>query len=109
MSETGTVKRRRLYQGQPSLDPTGAGGDPRMTGQVTPERAHGPHAGHRGHDMHAGHDPEQFRRRFWLSLVLTVPIVATSPVLTSWFGYTLGCPGTPWVGPVLGSVVFFYG
>ena len=28
-----------------------------------------------GHDKHAGHDPEMFRRRFWLSLLLTIPLV----------------------------------
>ncbi|MEV5695444.1 hypothetical protein AB0L43_30045, partial [Micromonospora globbae] len=39
---------------------------------------HAGHGGHGGHDKHAGHDPEQFRRKFWLSLALTLPIVATS-------------------------------
>ncbi|MER5336053.1 hypothetical protein ABT006_21005, partial [Micromonospora sp. NPDC002717] len=70
---------------------------------------HDMHAGHGGHDKHAGHDPEQFRRKFWLSLVLTVPIVVTSHMVMGWFGYTLDFPGMGWVGPVLGSVVFFYG
>ncbi|WP_091672744.1 heavy metal translocating P-type ATPase [Micromonospora auratinigra] len=69
-----------------------------------------PHGGRPGgHDKHAGHDPEQFRRTFWLSLVLTVPIVATSHMVMDWFGYRLDLPGVTWVGPVLGSVVFWYG
>src|SRR3954449_1789350 len=67
------------------------------------------HSGHGGHDKHAGHDPEMFRRKFWLSLALTVPIVATSEMVMDWFGYTLDFPGIRWVGPVLGSIVFFYG
>ncbi|MFY1670156.1 heavy metal translocating P-type ATPase [Plantactinospora sp. WMMB334] len=67
------------------------------------------HDGHRGHDKHAGHDPEMFRRTFWLSLALTVPIVATSHMVMDWFGYTVDFPGMSWVGPVLGSVVFWYG
>jgi Cu2+-exporting ATPase len=50
-----------------------------------------------------------FRRKFWLSLVLTVPIVVTSHMVMDWFGYELDFPGMAWVGPVLGSVVFFYG
>jgi Cu2+-exporting ATPase len=50
-----------------------------------------------------------FRRRFWLSLALTVPIVVTSHMVMDWFGYTLVFPGSDWVGPLLGSVVFFYG
>ncbi|MBB5114537.1 Cu2+-exporting ATPase [Micromonospora echinospora] len=62
-----------------------------------------------GHGAHAGHDPEQFRRRFWLSLALTVPIVVTSHMVMDWFGYSLDFPGVSWVGPVLGTVVFAYG
>jgi Cu2+-exporting ATPase len=71
--------------------------------------AHAGHGGHRGHDKHAGHDPEMFRRKFWLSLALTVPVVVTSEMVMDWFGYSLDFPGMSWVGPVLGSVVFFYG
>jgi Cu2+-exporting ATPase len=62
-----------------------------------------------GHDQHAGHDPEMFRRRFWLSLLLTVPVVVTSDSLMEWFGYSLEFPGRGWVAPVLGTVVFGYG
>ncbi|MEH0982534.1 heavy metal translocating P-type ATPase [Micromonospora sp. CPCC 205556] len=62
-----------------------------------------------GHDKHAGHDPEQFRRKFWLSLALTLPIIATSHMVMDWFGYSLDFPGVDLVGPVLGSVVFCYG
>ncbi|MQA24732.1 MAG: heavy metal translocating P-type ATPase [Micromonosporaceae bacterium] len=67
------------------------------------------HGHHQGHDKHAGHDPEMFRRKFWLSLALTVPVVVTSHMIMEWFGYTLDFPGISLVGPVLGSVVFCYG
>ena len=42
-----------------------------------------------------------FRRRFWVSLLLTVPVVVTSEMVMDWFGYTLHLPGTDvWVaGP----------
>lgn len=77
------------------------------------DHEHGHHgAGHdkrAGHDKHAGHDPEQFRRKFWLSLALTVPIVLTSHMVMDWLGYSLDLPGVRWVGPVLGTIVFFYG
>jgi hypothetical protein len=33
------------------------------------------------HDQHAGHDPEMFRRRFWWSLPLTIPLVAMSEMV----------------------------
>jgi Cu2+-exporting ATPase len=83
------------------------GTDSRSTDQSTGYDAeHDPHA---GHDKHAGHDPEAFRRKFWLSLLLTLPIVATSHMVMGWFGYSLDFPGLAWVGPLLGSFVFFYG
>jgi Cu2+-exporting ATPase len=50
-----------------------------------------------------------FRRRFWLSLLLTVPIVATSDMVMDWFGYRLDFPAVAWVGPVLGTFIFFWG
>jgi Cu2+-exporting ATPase len=62
-----------------------------------------------GHDKHAGHDPEQFRRKFWLSFALTSPIVVTSEMVMDWFGYSLAFRGMFLVGPVLGTFVFFYG
>jgi len=66
-------------------------------------------AGHAGHDKHAGHDPEMFRRRFWLSLLFTVPLVVTSEMVMEWFGYSLELPAMDWYGPVVGSVVFWWG
>ncbi|MGH3738322.1 MAG: heavy metal translocating P-type ATPase [Micromonosporaceae bacterium] len=76
-----------------------------------PHARHGKHDGqeHGGHDKHAGHDPEMFRRKFWLSLALTVPIVITSQMIMDWFGYRIDFPGMALVGPVLGTVVFVYG
>ena len=49
-----------------------------------------------------------FRRRFWWSLLLTVPVVVTSPMVMDWFGYQLDFTGIDWIGPVLGSVIFFW-
>ena len=62
---------------------------------------------HVGHDKHAGHDPEMFRQRFWISLLLTIPLVVTSETVMDWF-YEL-FPGIAWLGPVLGSIVFWWG
>jgi Cu2+-exporting ATPase len=66
-------------------------------------------AGTHAAGKHAGHHTEAFRRRFWWSLLLTVPVVATSHMVMDWFGYELDFPGIEWVGPVLGSVIFFWG
>ncbi len=64
---------------------------------------------HKGHDKHAGHDPEVFRRRFWLTLALTIPLVATSHLVMGWLGYSVDLPLMGWFGPVLGSIVFWWG
>jgi len=71
-------------------------------------RAYGTEPAH-GAGKHAGHHTEAFRRRFWWSLLLTIPVVATSHMVMDWFGYELDFPGIEWVGPVLGSVIFFWG
>jgi len=62
-----------------------------------------------GHGKHAGHHVEMFRRRFWWSLLLTLPVVLTSHMVMDWFGYELDVYGTESVGPVLGSIIFLWG
>ncbi|GAA6760368.1 hypothetical protein Thermus77923_11010 [Thermus oshimai] len=77
-----------------------------------PQHAHpsGGHAAHTGHDKHAGHTPEMFRDRFFVSLLLTLPILYFSEQLQDWFGYRAAqFPGSAWVNPVLGTILYFYG
>jgi P-type Cu2+ transporter len=50
-----------------------------------------------------------FRRRFWWSVLLTVPLVVTSHMVMDWFGYSIDAPLMDWYGPLLGSVVFWWG
>jgi len=71
--------------------------------------AHGGHHGHGGHDKHAGHHVEMFRLRFWWSLLLSLPVVATSHMVMDWFGYELDFYGMELVGPGLGSIIFLWG
>ena len=49
-----------------------------------------------------------FRRLFWWSLALTVPVFVTSEMVMEWFGYELDFPAVEWVGPVLGTVIFLW-
>lgn len=66
--------------------------------------------GHDGHDKHAGHSVAMFRDRFWLSLVLTIPVFYWSDMIQEWFGYTAPTfAGSTWIPPVLGTVIFVYG
>jgi len=51
-----------------------------------------------------------FRDRFWVALVLTVPVLVWAESLQEWFGYTAPVlPGSGLIAPVLGTVVFAYG
>ena len=64
------------------------------------------HGGQGGHGDHAA----MFRRKFWLSLVLTIPVVLYSHM---WMTLTdlapPGFTGDRWIAPVLGTLVFLYG
>jgi Cu2+-exporting ATPase len=49
-----------------------------------------------------------FRARFWWSLLLSVPVVLTSHMVSGWLGYQVPSALT-WVPPLLGTVVYLYG
>ncbi len=67
---------------------------------------HAPAAGHAGHGDHAA----QFRDRFWLTLALAVPVVLFSEMFAGLLGYTPPeFPGSLWISPALGTVIFLYG
>ena len=62
------------------------------------------------HDEHAGHSPNMFRDKFWISLILTVPVVFWSEHIQMLFGYQ--APdffGSVWIPPILGTIIFIYG
>jgi P-type Cu2+ transporter len=74
------------------------------------QEGHGAHGGHEGHDAHEGHSPEMFRDRFWLSFLLTLPVVFWSAHIQELLRYQAPeFPGSTWIPPVLGTVIFFYG
>jgi P-type Cu2+ transporter len=88
-------------------------GSPVATESSPSDRGHDRHGhgGHEGgHDKHAGHSVAMFRDRFWLSLLLTLPVVFFSEMVQEWFGYSApSFTGSDWVAPVLGTFIFFYG
>jgi Cu2+-exporting ATPase len=72
---------------------------------------HGGHAHAHGHGQggHADH-AEIYRRRFWVTLILAVPVVVYSEMIQDWFGFTAPqFAGDGLVAPVLGTVIFVYG
>jgi P-type Cu2+ transporter len=79
-------------------------------------QAFDPHAGHKvsgahaRNNRHAGHSVAMFRDKFWLSFALTIPVVAWSPDVQHWLGYTApSFPGSKLIPPILGTAIFFYG
>ena len=65
-----------------------------------------PHAGHGEMGDHAA----MFRRRFWITLALTIPVIAASEMVQEWLGFEPPVfPGQELVGPILGTLVFLYG
>ena len=66
--------------------------------------------GHAAHDKHEGHSPAMFRDRFWLSLVLTGPVVFWSAHVQGLLHYQAPAfTGSTWIGPALATAVFGYG
>jgi Cu2+-exporting ATPase len=71
--------------------------------------SHDDHAVH-SHGQHAGHSTAMFKNRFWLTLALSVPVVYFTPMVGHLLGYMAPMfPGSAWIPPVLGTVIFFYG
>lgn len=65
---------------------------------------------HQEHDKHAGHSVAMFKDKFWLSLILTVPVMAYSEMIQHWLNFTPpSFPGSQYVPFVLSTIIFFYG
>lgn len=68
------------------------------------------HAAHGTPDKHAGHTQSLFARKFWVSLLLTLPVLATSELAARLLGLEIeNIPGRDLAALVLASIVFFYG
>src|SRR5688500_9101625 len=84
------------------------------------ESQHDMHAGHAAHGMnkpgehtqhvdHSGHE-DLFRKRFWVSLLLSIPVLLYTPMLQMWFGFSMpDFPGSVWVAPLFSVIIFLYG
>src|SRR5262245_11120797 len=72
---------------------------------------HGQAAQHAGHDNgHAGHSEAMFRRPFWISLLLTIPVLVYAELIQELLGYSAPMfPGSAWLAPLLGSAIYWYG
>ncbi|NJE62887.1 copper/silver-translocating P-type ATPase CopB [Enterococcus durans] len=57
------------------------------------------------HSMHMGN----FKQKFWLSLILAIPIILFSPMMGMEFSFQITFPGSEWVVLVLATILFVYG
>lgn len=57
------------------------------------------------HSMHMGN----FKQKFWLSLVLAIPIIVLSPMMGMRLPFQVTFPGSEWVVLVLATILFIYG
>ena len=67
------------------------------------------HQGH--HDNHHAHMVRDFRRRFWISMIVTVPLLLLSPFLQNVFGIRtiVSFPGDVYVLFSLATFIYVYG
>ena len=78
-----------------------------LASQHGPEMAHAYSSG--AHD-HGAHDPAQFKRKFWLSLVLTIPTLVFSHGLQDILGFSgPRFPGSQYIPAIFGLAIFVYG
>ncbi len=78
-----------------------------MSGHDAGMQGHHVSMGHAGHDHHAM--IADFKRRFYVVLFLTFPILLLSETIQHWIGLHISFPGSSYVLLLLSSVVFLYG
>jgi Cu2+-exporting ATPase len=67
-----------------------------------------PSHGHVGHDHHQMMI-EDFKKRFWISMIITIPVLLLSEMIQMFFGFHLSFTGDKYILFALSSVIFFYG
>ncbi|MCA9332730.1 copper-translocating P-type ATPase [Candidatus Saccharibacteria bacterium] len=71
---------------------------------------HEDHSNHNSHDKHAGHNPDMFKQKFWLSLLLTLPVLYFSQTIQDLLGYNaISFTLSEYIPAIFGVIIFFYG
>lgn len=70
---------------------------------------HHSHGGHSGHHDHHAHMVEDFKKRFYISLIITIPILILSPMIQMFLGVNWRFTGDMYILFALSTIVFFYG
>jgi Cu2+-exporting ATPase len=64
---------------------------------------------HKMHDKHAGHHTEDFLKRFWICLVVTIPILLLSKMIQQWIGFEIKFTGSNYLLLALSTFIYAYG
>ena len=72
-------------------------------------KEHHKHAGHGHHGHDHGNMIEDFKRRFYICLLISIPVLVLSPMIQGFFGFELTFGGASYVSATLSSFIFFYG
>ncbi len=64
---------------------------------------------HVGHDKHAGHHMGDFLKRFWICLILTIPLLGLSHMIQLWVGLDFKFTGDNYLLLLFGCIIYFYG
>lgn len=74
------------------------------------------HSNHMHHDNHASHHHSghahhhgNFKVKFFVSLILAIPIILLSPMMGVNLPFQFTFPGSEWVVLILSTILFFYG
>ncbi len=70
-------------------------------------KSHEHHAG--GHGGHHAHMIEDFKRRFWVSLAATIPVLILSPFIQSVFHFSVRFPYDMFLLLAISTFIYFYG
>ncbi len=80
-----------------------------FSSQTVQERSNPPKMHAHTHSNHHRKMIEDFKRRFWVSVLLTLPIVLLSPMIQRWFGFKWEFAGDRYVLFLLSTFVYGYG
>jgi P-type Cu2+ transporter len=79
-----------------------------VTGSDHAKMHHNMSMGMAGHDHHAMMI-DDFRKRFYVTLVITIPVMLLSHTIQQWFHFTISFEGSTYLLFALSTIVFFYG
>lgn len=71
--------------------------------------AHGQDKGQEHYNKHAGHHTENFLKRFWISLILTIPVLLFSEMIQHWLNFHIPFKGSPYLLFALSTIIYLYG